>query len=318
MSELLDAMHLPAWVRRAADLRHKPWFGPTARFASRAFTAALVVLLLWKLTQLGWARLWRERPVSLLFYALLLLSYFVQPLGEWIVFRRLWRGPIPFMVCLRKRVLSNAVFSYSGEAYLFLWARKHLSLPHATLLHAVKDSSLLSGAASLVVLLTLLAGLGLDGAWRLPALTRDFSLFYWVIASVPVFTAAAFLFARRRITALSGRDVAFVFSVHLLRNLATQLLQVMLWVVALPGVPLPAWLNFLAARLLVMQISFLPSGNLFQLTAGIGLAGAIGLPQLPVTAVLLFSAAAFQGLHFLVLALDAAARSRYSANRAAK
>jgi hypothetical protein len=304
MGEVPAASPLPAWLMRLAAVRHKPWFAPAGRMAARLFTVAVTALLLWQLTQLGWERLWRERPTGAGFYLVLVLLYFVQPLGEWVVFRRLWQTHLPFGVCLQKRILNNTVFSYSGEAYLYLWARKNLSLPHAHLIHTVKDSSLLSGAANTLVLLSLLGGLTLSGAWRMPALNTDFNPVYWLVGAVPVISAAAFLFARRKITTLSASQVWFVFTVHLARNLVNQATQVALWTLALPTVPLAAWLNFLAARLLLMQLSFLPSGNLFHLAAGIGLAGALGLPQAEVAVVLLVVAAGFQGMHFATMALN--------------
>jgi hypothetical protein len=304
MGELPTTFPFPAWLMQLAAVRRKPWFAPAGRLAARVFTVAVTALLLWQLTQLGWERLWRERPTGAGFYLVLVLLYFVQPLGEWFVFRRLWQAHLPFGVCLQKRILNNTVFSYSGEAYLYLWARKHLTLPHVHLIHTVKDSSLLSGAANMLVLILLLAGLALSGAWRLPMVNTDVHLVYWVVGAVPLVSAAAFLFARRRITTLSGRQVGFVFTVHLARNLVNQVLQVALWTLAMPVVPLAAWLNFLAARLLLMQLSFLPSGNLFHLAAGIGLAGALGLPQTEVAAMLLVIAAGFQGLHFITMALN--------------
>jgi hypothetical protein len=294
----------PLWLVRLAAVRRKPWFIPASRLAGRLFTVAVIALLLWQLTQLGWERLWRERPTGAGFYLILVLLYFVQPLGEWVVFRRLWQARLPFGICLQKRILNNTVFSYSGEAYLYLWARKNLSLPHVHLIHTVKDSSLLSGAANTLVLLLLLAGLTIGGAWRLPALDAELSWIYWLGGALPVISAAAFLFARRKITTLSGRQVGFVFTVHLARNLVNQAMQVALWTLALPAVPLAAWLNFLAARMLVMQLSFIPGGNLFQLTAGIGLAGALGLPHTETAAILLVSAAGFQGMHFVAMAFN--------------
>lgn len=305
MEEKASALALPAWLTRLAAVRHKPWFAPAARWASRGFTVALTAVLLWQLTQLGWERLWRERPTGASFYLLVVLLYFVQPLGEWVVFRRLWRSPVPFGVCLRKRILNNTVFSYSGEAYLYLWARKNLSLSHAHLIHTVKDSSLLSGAANTLVLVSLLVGLTLTGAWRLPTLNDQLNWIYWLGGALPVISAAAFLFARRKVTALSGRQVGFIFTIHLVRNLVNQGMQIALWTLALPAVPLAAWLNFLAARLLVMQLSFLPNGNLFHLTAGIGLAGALGLPHTEVAVVLLVTSAMFEGMHFFTMGLYA-------------
>jgi hypothetical protein len=89
-------------------------------------------------------------------------------------------------------------------------------------------------------------------------------------------------------------------------------MQIALWTLALPAEPLAAWLNFLGARLLLMQLSFLPNGNLFHLTAGIGLAGALGLPHTEMAVVLLVNSAMFEVMHFLVMGLGAL-RSRRDA-----
>jgi len=296
------------WIlskEQTARIAHHKWFALSRRVARAVFICALIVYLGYSLTQLGWARVWQSLPTGALFYVLLVVSYFLQPACELFVYRYLWRAdrPLGLSVFMRKRVLSNTVFSYSGEAYFFLWARRHLAVPEKLLLHSIKDSNILSGMAGLLVLFALLAGIAMSGEWRLPAISQNYGWLYWIAACIPLFLCLGFIFARRKVTVLGGRQILFVFAIHLTRNLIAQVFQVTLWSLAVPSVPLAGWLNFLAARLLLSQAMFLPSGNLFLLTAGIGISGALGLPAAEVAAVLLVIAAGYQLMHFVVMAL---------------
>lgn len=289
---------------RVAHIRQSKWFALTRRVARVVFVGALILYLGYSLMQLGWARLWQSLPTRPVFYVLLALSYFLQPLSELIVYNHLWPSarPLGFAVFLRKRVLSNTVLSYSGEAYFFLWAKQHLNLPPKVLLHSIKDSNILSGAVALLVLFGLLAGIAVTGEWHLPAISAQYRWLPWIAACLPLFLCLGLVFARRKVTVLAGRNILFVFVMHLTRNILVQAFQVALWMLAVPTVSLAAWLNFLAARLLISQGMFLPSGNLFLLAAGIGISGALGLPAAEVAAALLVTAAGNQLMHFAVMA----------------
>jgi hypothetical protein len=281
-------------------------FAKLSRWARHGITLIILIVLGWSLASLGWRQIIEGLPTSPLFYLVLLLSYLVQPMGERSVYRALWGKDrqLSVLLFMRKRVYSSTVLSYSGEAFLYIWARRHLALPERFIRHSIKDSSILSATAGLLVLFALLALMAVGGVWRLPALSAEYGWAYWALACVPLVLSLGLVFTRRRVTILSHAQILRVFLIHLSRNLQSQAAQLLLWMIALPAVPFAAWLNFLVARMLVAQITFLSSGNLFLLTAGIGLAGALGLPHAQTAAMLLVSATAWQLLHFVVMALS--------------
>jgi hypothetical protein len=278
---------------RLAPLRVARWVLP----------AALLVYLVHSLVELGWVQIWQSLPSGWLFYALLLASYFVQPVTDLIVYRHLWKAgaPLGLAVFLRKRFMNGSVFDYAGEGYLFFWAQRNLALSNGTLLHAIKDNNLLSAGAAMVVLSGLLIGLSATGQWRLPLVPDHHIWIYAAIASLPFALCAGLVLARGKVTILTGREIAFTFAMHCSRTIVCHASQVALWSLAMPSVPLAAWLNFLAFRILVSRLSFVGANGLLLVTTGIGFAGALGLPSAGVAGVLLTIAAGEQLLALLVV-----------------
>ena len=71
-------------------------------------------------------------PANAGFYLLLVVQFFLQPFGDYLVYRNLWGGHIPpLAVILRKRLMNTFMLDYSGEAYFFFWAQRHVALPPA-------------------------------------------------------------------------------------------------------------------------------------------------------------------------------------------
>ena len=62
----------------------------------------------------------------------------------------------------------------------------------------------------------------------------------------------------------------------------------------MPAIPLAAWLNFLAFRILVSRLSFVGANGILLVTTGIAFAGTLGLPPAGIAGVLLTIAAAEQ------------------------
>jgi hypothetical protein len=269
-----------------------------------AVPVVLLVFLGRRLTQLGWREIWTARPDSLVFYVFLVLQFFLQPLGDFLIYRNLWgKTSLPMSVLLRKRFLNSAMFDYSGELYFYFWAQRKLNLPHKTLVHAIKDSNLLSGGAGLamvwLVLLALLAGGGL----QLPEVAMSHRWLNVLVGTVPLILCVALVLGHRKLTVLSRTQIAQTFAIHFLRSLSVLAVEFAMWEVsgALPSAI--ACLQFVALRLIVTRLPLVPNKDLVFVGAGIAAAGLVNVAVTPVATVLVILAAADLILGCVVIGL---------------
>ena len=269
---------------------------------------AMAALLLHQTAAIGWRSIAAMLPADPLFYLLFTAMYLALPAAELAIFRRHWPiGPAAIWLFLRKRVLNEAVFGYSGEAYLYLWAKRQPGLRRDAL-GIVKDISITSAlAATLLTLVTLggvllyrhsLAADGLFGA-------RDLARLGWGAVLLCLPALAVLLFSKRLMT-LPRRENATIFALHLARLLLTTGLLVAAWHVALPGVAWRVWAVLAALRLALGRLPFAPNPDL--LFSGIAVALA-GPGHGDIAAVLALCAALTLALHGLVVAADWARRA---------
>ncbi len=278
---LLAAWSEKRWVRLSAHLLR--WLIPIA----------LLGFIGWRLSGLGWREIWQARPASLVFYLLLVGQFFIQPLGDLLIYRNLWRPHAPpFAVILRKRFLNSAIFDYTGEVFFFLWAQKTLKLPKRMIVHAIKDSNVLSAGAALTMVWLIALALLLLGGLRIPRMFESHGWFYVLVGSLPFFLCATLFFAHRKVTALSRRQIAQTFGIHFLRCLLVLTVEFGLWMFsgALPTAV--ACLQYVALRLVVTRLPFVPNKDLVYVGVGIAAAGMADVAVTPVATVLVVIAAA--------------------------
>lgn len=200
----------------------------------------------------------------------LLLLYLAQPLCDFAVFRRLWRLPVAgFEALLRKNVINEVVLGYSGEAYLYVWARRATGAVTEPF-GAIKDANIVSALLGNLLTLSLAAISAtqlqdLDLARRLgPALWSGL---------IPVAISIGLLVFARRVFSLRVGQLVFVGGVHALRLVASVVLTLLIWRISLPHVAPSVWLVLLAVRYLISRIPFISNkdlvfGNLMLLLLG--------------------------------------------------
>jgi len=259
-----------------ATARLNARWGKTASHLLRWGVPILLLATLgYGLTRLGWNHIWDARPRALSFYLVAILPFFVQPVADLAIYRYLLGvgRSLPFYVMLRKRYMNSVMVDYSGEAYFFLWARKHLELKKGLLLHAVKDSNVLSAGAGLTVVWLMLLALVASGVMRLPAFLLANLWAVVSVGSIPLVLCLALIVGGRRVTALSRRDIATTFAIHLARSIAALSLEFAIWWLsgALPSATV--CLEFVALRLLITRLPFVPSKDLVFVGVGIAAAG---------------------------------------------
>jgi hypothetical protein len=247
----------------------------------------LFAIVGYMLTRTGWTSIYASRPDSFWFYLVLLVPFFVQPVADLFLYRYLLGvgRALPLSIFLRKRYMNTVMLDYSGEVYLFFWARKNLNVSDGFMMHAVKDSSVLSAAAGLVVLWAMFVVLLAGHLIALPSLQFG----RWpmaLIGLIPLVLGGALFIANRKLTALSRRQIASVFSIHLSRCVTALWVEYVLW--WLSGA-LPSGIDcfkFVALRLLVTRLPLIPSKDLVFVGVAMAAAGTMTVSAPKVAAVL--------------------------------
>lgn len=255
---------------------------PVATGVRKGFNGllSLVILLLLvrAIAQVGWDQVIAVLPASLAFWLLFAASYLLQPLTEWVVYRRWWQCAWRDLgIFLRVRVMNDALFSYSGHTYLLVWAARRMGIqfnpsgprekifgrgdgpgvdPARNPFAAVKDMAITSGlAGNFATLVLLLLALSMDGASVLGAALdpRTLRILLWSFVGLIALNLGILAF-RHRIMSLPAGENLFAFRWHLFRVLAAQALLVGSWAVALPGIGFQNWFLLGALRMVIMRM----------------------------------------------------------------
>ena len=217
---------------------------------------AMVGVLAWELLRDGLDGLSRAVPADPRFWVAFALFYMALPVGDFVIFRRLWGIPASGLVALlKKRIANDVLITYSGEAYFYTWARERASMVAAPF-GAIKDVSILSAIAGNTITLIMLAvalPLGRDlltpDDWR----TALWSTVGLIAMSVP------FLIFSRRVFSLTRHLLWIVFGIQSARVIASSSFTALAWHYALPTVSLGMWVLLAAGRLLVSRLPLIPS-----------------------------------------------------------
>ena len=207
----------------------------------------------------GLAGLSRAIPHDPLFYVAFALLYLAPPLGDFIIFRRLWGIPLSGLAALlKKRIANDVVLGYSGEAYFYAWARQRSQMVAAPF-GAVKDVSILSAIAGNAVTLAMIAialplGVGLLTPIQLHTVETS--------AAITFAMSLPFLIFSKRVFSQPRGTLWWIFMVHCVRLISGSVFLAFAWHFALPSVSIGMWLILGAARLLVSRLPLVPNKDL--------------------------------------------------------
>lgn len=260
-------------------------------------TLAMVIGLGRELLQSGLRGLLDHVPTNPFYYLAFAGLYMASPVGDYVIFKHLWRVPRTALSALvRKRIANEVVLGYSGDAYFYAWARRHsrrlsLTAPFGT----VKDVTILSAIAGNAFTLLMIAGT-LPFAYRVMSTTQAHLLA--LLAAVTCLSSLPFLLFRRKVFSLPRPELRWVFVAHLIRLTVGTVFVAATWATALPGVALEIWLLLAAARMLVSRLPFVPNKDLLFANVAILLIGRN--PDLVST--IAFTAALTLAVHVVVMA----------------
>lgn len=267
-------------------------------------TGAMLVWLGLQLNAIGWAAIWAARPREPLFYVLVIAAYFVLPVADTLIYRRLWGIAFwsSFGAILRKRVYNAMVIGYSGEVGLMVWARGRVARSDAQIAHAIKDTNILSAVVSAAATAGLVGWLALHvSVERLPLGVIG----WWGAVAIAVAGLLPVgLLIRRKVLTLDRRDTIALLAIHGLRFILGMALLVAQWRVALPGSLADDLITLLAVQVLVGRIPFVPNRDVLFVGIALAVSGNLAIAHHALASVLITTSALQQGLHLVVFAVS--------------
>ncbi len=277
-----------------------------AKWGQRLLLAGVVAWLFFQLTQIGWDNIWRDIPTQPLFYLIFVGMYLGQPVAETFIYKIIWGQPWKdmFPVILKKRVFNREVLNYSGEANLFMWARGRLDRSGRLIFRDIKDNTVISSLASMLIAAGLLSSFLFAGVLPLEMITDKLEM-GWVIGGGFCLVLLILLGIRFRksVIALPGKQIRQISGLHVGRLLFVQALQVLQWMVVMPDVPMAAWFALLSAQIIAQQIPLVPSKDLLVVAMSAELAGWLEISDSGLASMLLAATVIDKVVNFILFSI---------------
>ena len=265
--------------------------GQRAIRAARAMLlTGVVVFFLYRFTQIGWGRVWKALPEQPLFYAILLVMYVLYPVGDAVVYGRVWHTSVRrcLPVSFRKRVLNQDLLSFSGEVYFFDWARRHVPQPAGVLWRTIKDNLIVTSVVSIgTATLILAASLLAVPSQMLRELQNTRALYAAGGFVVLALGAVGVVRFRKALLSASAAALGLMLGVHAARFTAARVLQVLQWWIVVPEASLQTWLVLLSLLVLTSRIPFVPASDLVFVSLGTHVAAFLDVSVATVAGMLL-------------------------------
>ncbi len=229
------------------------------RFGAPLISFAILIAAMVELHHVDWTRVLALVPRSPAFWLVFAVWYMVQPVCDWLIYRRLWNMPVAGLAATMRKTIGNELLvGYAGEAYLFTWARR-AGHDGATAIRQLKDVAILSSAAGSVA--TLVAAVV-----ALPWLIKvPLGIPPWMLVAgfgVVIAPAVVALAGRRRLFWLPGPELVRIAAIHGLRATIIVGLTGVLWLLALPMVAAGWWVLLSALKLLCSRLPFISNREL--------------------------------------------------------
>jgi hypothetical protein len=265
---------------------------PVFRWFRRVVVSAVVALILYQLSRIGWSDLVQNLPVHVGFYILAVILYFTLPLAEITIYRRLWgiKPRVMLQTSLIKRVFNEEFFGYSGEVYLFAQGKRYSQRTERQLMRDIRDVSILSAANSNIIALILLAVLLFAGFIPASFLEDSVSKTGLVAGAVVLGIAGIVLMRyRKHWFALPLPHAGQILGIFMLRFTVHYALVIWQWHLVMPDTPVSVWLLYITLTIVLNRIPFLPGKDLIFVWAGIALSGHLDVPAEAIAGMLIVS-----------------------------
>lgn len=250
----------------------------------------IIGYLFYKLYDIGFQTVIQSLPLDPLFYIIFILIYFSLPLSEILIYNVRWNFKVfpAFMIFVQKKVFNADVLGYSGEVYLFYWAKEKLKIPSDKAFHFIKDNNILSSISSTSVSIVLLIFFFTQGYLNpldyLPS--GDNTYLYLLIGAGVLLVGFAIYKFRHSILSVTLGDGLKITSIYTVRLLITNLLQIMQYALVKPDIPWAVWFSLMAVQILSTRIPFLPSQDVLYVNLALEMSDLVRVPEAEIVGIL--------------------------------
>ncbi|MGK0388348.1 MAG: hypothetical protein ACI94Y_001076 [Maribacter sp.] len=259
-----------------------------AKVLKYAFHIGIFAFLIYQLTEIGWMNVLKALPITPWFYLLLLTHYFVLPISEQFIYRlslnfSFWEG---VKIFVKKKILNNDVYVYSGEAYFYWWAKQNLSESGRHIFNVIKDNNIISTIAStLMAVVLLVISAYVIQETNLDIISISWTTVKWVLISTALLLPVI-IYLLRYLISMPPKVAAKIFGIHMFRFIATYGLEMLQWMVVIHEIPIEYWFVFLGSKIILNRLP-IPSYDLAFIPVSIAISEQLDIDSARITALMI-------------------------------
>ncbi len=234
------------------------------KYLSYVLQLVIIGYLLYQISQIGIKNFITSIPINPLFYIIYLLIYISLPFLEYIIYSKKWRlydfGLIKTL--FNKKVLNTDVIGYSGEVYLYIWAKDILKKDKQDLFIFIKDNNIISSLSSWFISIILLFLFFMYGYINLKYILYNIENKILILVLICISFLILFIiifYSKSRILNLKPLEGIWLFIMHSIRILVINILQIIQWSLIIPEIDLTVWFTYTAIQIIISRIPFIPS-----------------------------------------------------------
>ncbi len=286
-------MSISQFIEKVNEFKNTKVGQRTQRLLRTLFLLGILSYLFYNLHKIGWQEVWENLPVNPIFYILFFLIHFSTPFWEVIIYKQFWDFSFKegFKAFITKKILNTEVVGYSGEVYLFSWAKKHLNLENKEAFGPVKDNSILSSIVSNVTIIFILIIYTFTSDVDIIHALNIKEIYLYAVAGILAIIVASLLFFRKNVFSIDTPTLLKVIGIHEMRLLIVYGLEILQWMIILPLIPLKIWGILLIIKILTSRVPMLPNNDLVFASLGIEVSKLLNISTAGIAGVLLTNSA---------------------------
>ena len=232
------------------------------RFFKSIFQLLIVGYLIYQIGQIGLKNFLVSIPLNPLFYIIYIIIYISLPTIEYIIYEKKWNfiGKKLIRALFKKKVLNTDVLGYSGEVFLFIWAKENINQNKSSIISFIKDNNIISSLSSGIISFALLLYFIINGYINIDYIyflkDRKIVLYFFTII---IFLIVILIYFKKNIFYVKLLEGIQIFLLHSVRILIINVLQIFQWSLVMPEIALSVWFTYSAVQIIISRIPFLPS-----------------------------------------------------------